>query len=325
MRKMFSSILVAGIMSLPSLAPCETAWPTKTIRFVVPFAAGGQIDTSVRLLASRLEKDLGASIVVENRAGADGLIGTETVARSPADGYTWIAQATPFTVMPSIHGNKLRYDTIKDFQPVSIFATSSILYVVPSSLPLANLDDFLAFARKQDGAVSYGGSTRGSLAHLSGEMLKQATGIKMESIPYPGMAPAMGDLKEGRTQFMAVGMAVALPFIHSGGLRPLAVLDDSRHPLLPDVPTIAELGYPSLAVAPWFGILVPGGTPGAITQRIATAVSGALANDELADKLRTYGIEPAKQGTTPEEFTEKIRSDIERWRAVLNQMGTAGK
>ncbi len=312
-----TKLLMAATLALQAIAQTQPAWAAGPFRLVVPFPAGGQVDVAARVLAASMAPALGESIVVENRTGADGLIGTEYVAKSPADGYTWLAQAVPFTVMPSLRPQQLRYDTIRDFQPVALFATASLVYVVPSSLPASTLADFVAYVKARPGQISYAGSSQGSLAHLTAEMLKHAVGISMEMIPYAGMPPAMTDLATGRTQFMSVGVSVALPYIKSGALKPLAVLDSTRHKLLPAVPTIVEQGYPALATSTWFGLLVPAKSPAEMVQKINAVAVGALRTADVAEKFEAVGIDTPKGANTPANFAALIKDEVARWGAVV--------
>jgi tripartite-type tricarboxylate transporter receptor subunit TctC len=306
------------LLLFPIAAMAQTSWPSKPIRFVVPFAAGGHLDIAARILAEKISPTLGEPVVVENRTGADGIIATEFVAKSSGDGYTWLAQAVPFTVMPHLRPRQLRYDTLGDFRPVALFGTTSIVYVVPATLPVKSLKEFIGYAKARPGKISYGGSSKGSLAHLSGEMLKRASGIEMEMIPYAGMQPAIGDLISERTQFMSIGISLAVPHIKTGKLRSIAVLDSQRHRLLPDVPSIAEEGYPNLEMSTWFGLLVPAATPKEVVQRINKEVMLAIRASDVAGRYEKVGIEPAKPNT-PEDFDAFVKNEIARWGRVMKE------
>lgn len=317
LTKLFRTVWAPALLLLvPTVGLAQAPWPSQSIRFVVPFAAGGHLDIAARVLAEKISPALGQPIVVENRTGADGIIATEYVAKSSGDGHTWLAQAVPFTVMPHIRPKQLRYDTVRDFRPVALFGTTSIVYVVPATLPVKSLREFIAYAKARPGKVSYGGSSKGSLAHLSGEMLKQAAGIEMEMIPYAGMQPAIGDLISERTQFMSIGISLAVPHIKSGKLRSIAVLDSQRHQLLPDVPSIAEERYPNLEMSTWFGLLVPAATPTDVVQRINKEVMAAIKSSDVAGRYQKVGIEPAKPNT-PQDFDAFVKNEITRWGRVV--------
>jgi tripartite-type tricarboxylate transporter receptor subunit TctC len=238
-------IVVALALAL-CVAPvsAQPAWPAKPIRLVVPFPAGGQLDVVSRLFAERLAVVLGQPVIVEVKPGADGNIGTELVAKAEPDGYTWVAVSPPTTIQPSVRPKTLRYDPIRDFEPVAFIGTSPFLFVVPSSIPVSSLKDFVAYAKGKPGALSYAGSARGTVVHLATELFKHDAGISMEMIGYQGQPSAIADLITARVQFMTLGLILAEPQIKAGKLRALAVLDRTRDKHLPDVPSVVELGYP---------------------------------------------------------------------------------
>ena len=316
---MLLPILTSALLSLPLQALGQApAWPSKPIRLICPFPTGGQLDIAARVVTEKIAVSLGQPIIVENRTGADGNIGTEAVAKSAPDGHTWLIQAVPFTVMQSLRPKALRYDPVRDFQPVVMLGTTSLVYVVPADLPVASLKEFVEYARARPGQISYAGSSRGSLAHLSAEMLKSATGIRMEMIGYAGMPPALADLMSGRTHFMSLGVPVALPHVRSGKLKALAVLDEQRHKQLPEVPTVGEAGFPGLATRTWFGILVPAQTPKDAVTRIHAEISRALQASDVMDRYEKAGIDPAKPQRV-EDFETFIRDDIARWAKVIKE------
>jgi tripartite-type tricarboxylate transporter receptor subunit TctC len=304
------------MLLLAQAAPAQSAWPQRPIKVVVPFPAGGQLDVVVRSVTDRLAPVLGQPIVIETRTGADGNIGAEAVARSAADGYTWLATSVPFATQASLAPKTLRYDPVKDFVAVANLGTSSFVLCVPASLPVASVKEFVAYAKAHPGQVSYAGTSRGSVTHLSTEMFKRATGTQMEFIGYAGIPPALTDLIGGRLQFMSVGIIAAMPQIKAGKLRPLAVLDDARHRLLPDVPSIAEAGYPELAVSTWFGLLMPAGTPKDIVAKVNAEVMKIVESREIVDKFVAMGVNPV-QPNTPAQFAAFLAADIARWGKVI--------
>jgi tripartite-type tricarboxylate transporter receptor subunit TctC len=304
------------MLLLAQAAPAQSAWPQRPIKVVVPFPAGGQLDVVVRSVTDRLAPVLGQPIVIETRTGADGNIGAEAVARSAADGYTWLATSVPFATQASLAPKTLRYDPVKDFVAVANLGTSSFVLCVPASLPVASVKEFVAYAKAHPGQVSYAGTSRGSVTHLSTEMFKRATGTQMEFIGYAGIPPALTDLIGGRLQFMSVGIIAAMPQIKAGKLRPLAVLDDARHRLLPDVPSIAEAGYPELAVSTWFGLLMPAGTPKDIVAKVNAEVMKIVESREIVDKFVEMGVNPV-QPNTPAQFAAFLAADIARWGKVI--------
>lgn len=297
-----------------------SSWPTKSIRVLVPFPAGGQLDLVVRSITEKMSPVLGQSIVVENRTGADGDIAAEAVAKSAGDGYTWLATSVPFATSVSMVSrsgqNALRYDPIADFKPVANLGTSSFVLCVPATLPVKTVAEFVAYAKSNQGKLSYAGTSRGSVTHLSTEMFKRATDTQMEFIGYAGIPPAMTDLLGGRLQFMSVGIVAAMPQILAAKLTPLAVLDAERHPLLPNVPSIVEAGYPQVVASTWFGLLVPKDTPRDIVERINAEAMKIVRMPELVDKFKAMGVNPIKPNT-PEQFDAFLKADIERWRRVI--------
>jgi len=317
MRKTWlKAIAVLGLAAVATASAAQEAWPSRPIRIVVPFPAGGQLDVVVRLVSDRLSPLLGQPIVVENKLGADGSIAAEFVARAPADGYTWLATSVPFATSISLHPKSLRYDPVKDFQPIANLGTSSFVLVVPADVPAKTVAELVAWAKPQAGKLSYGGTSVGSVTHLSTEMFLQATGLTMEMIPYAGIPPALTDLVAGRTQFMSLGLVAAQPQIKAGKLRPLAVLDKERNRLLPDVPSIAEAGYPDLAVGTWFGLFVPAGVPKDIVARIHADVQKVLAMPDVLAKYESMGVDAVKPQSA-EAFGAQFKAEVAKWGKVI--------
>ncbi|MEP7206448.1 MAG: tripartite tricarboxylate transporter substrate binding protein [Casimicrobiaceae bacterium] len=304
-------------------AAMAQAWPTKPVKVVVPFPAGGQLDVVVRTITDKLASVLGQPIVVETKTGADGNIGAEAVARSTADGYTWLATSVPFATQVTL-AKTLRYDPVGDFRPVALLGTSSFVLCVPVALPVKTVQEFVGYAKAHPREISYAGTSRGSVTHLSTEMFKRATGTEMEFIGYAGIPPALTDLIGGRLQFMSVGIVAAMPQIKAGKLRPLAVLDLDRHSLLPDVPSIAEAGYPELAVSTWFGLLMPQQTPREVVDRVNAEVMKIVRSQDVVDKFLAMGVNPVKSNT-PEQFAAYLKTDIARWGKVIKDAGVTAE
>ncbi len=315
-RLIVNAMLCALAALLPSSVGAEAAWPTKPIHFIVPFPAGGQLDVVARLVADRVGVALGQPIIVEVKPGADGNIGTDFVAKAAPDGYTWLAASPPTTIQPSVRPKTLRYDPIRDFAPVAFIGTSPFLFVVPASIPVQTLAQFVAYAKARPGQMSYAGSARGTVVHLASEMLKHDTGIAMEMIGYKGQPDAIADLLTARVQFMTLGLILAEPYIKAGKLRALAVLDSTRSSHLPDVPSIVELGHPDLVMSTWFGLAMPHGTAQPIVDRVNAEVMKVLASPDIAAKLAAMGIDPAK-ANTPADFGTFMRNDVARWKKVV--------
>ena len=301
---------------LPAQAHAQAAWPDRPIRWIIPFPAGGQLDVVARLVAERISPALGQPIVVEARPGADGNIATELVAKAAPDGYTWLAASPPTTIQPSVRPQTLRYDPLRDFAPVALIGTSPFLFVVPATLPVGTIADFVAHAKSRPGELSYAGSARGTVVHLATEMFMHNAGIRMETIAYQGQPSAIPDLITGRVQFMTLGMTLAEPQLKAGKLKALAILDSRRHPRLPDVPTVVELAQPELVMTTWFGLAMPAGTPAAIVSRVNAEIMKALATPEFVAKLESMGIDAARPNS-PDAFATFMKDDVARWKNVV--------
>ena len=240
-------------------------------------------------MAERISPALGQPIVVEAGPGADGNIATELVAKAAPDGYTWLAASPPTTIQPSVRPQTLRYDPLRDFEPVALIGTSPFLFVVPATLPVGTIADFVAHAKSRPGELSYAGSARGTVVHLATEMFMHNAGIRMETIAYQGQPSAIPDLITGRVQFMTLGIILAEPQLKAGKLKALAILDSRRHPSLPDVPTVVELGQPELVMTSWFGLAMPAGTPTAIVSRVNAELMKVLATPDVRREARVDG------------------------------------
>ena len=314
--------LALASVSVTGVAHAQAAWPDKAIRIIVPFPAGGQLDVVVRLIAERISPALGQPIVVEAKPGADGNIATEQVAKAAPDGYTWLAASPPTTIQPSVRPTTLRYDPLRDFEPVALIGTSPFLFVVPATLPVNTLSEFVAYAKARPGQLSYAGSARGTVVHLATELMMHDGGLKMEAINYPGQPNAIADLVTGRVQFMTLGLILAEPQLKAGKLKALAVLDQKRHPHLPAVPTVVEFGQPGLVMLTWFGIAMPAKTPAAIVDRVNAEIMKALALPEVVAKLESIGVDPAKPNR-PADFATFMREDVARWKGVVKTANIA--
>jgi tripartite-type tricarboxylate transporter receptor subunit TctC len=316
MRGFAIGSIAVAFATLSFAAFAQPAWPTKPIHLIVPFPAGGQLDVVARLVADKLSPLLGQPIIVEVKPGADGNIGTEFVARSAPDGYTWLAASPPTTIQPSVRPKTLRYDTLRDFQGVALMGTSPFVFVVPATLPVNSLTEFVAYAKARPGALSYAGSARGTVVHLATELLKHDTGIAMEMIGYQGQPSAIADLLTGRVQFMTLGVILAEPHIRSGKLKALAVLEARRYPVLPDVPPVVELGYPDLVMSTWFGLVVPRATPRPVVDRVNAELMKVLAAPDVIDKMKAIGAEAATPNSL-EQFKQFLKDDVARWKKIV--------
>jgi len=310
------ALLAFAALVVPLPAQAQDKWPSKPIRWIVPFPAGGQLDIVARLVADKLAPALGQPVVVEPKPGADGNIGTEQGAKAAPDGYTWTAVSPPTTIQPSVRPKSLKYDPLRDFEPVAFLGTSPFLFVVPASLPPNTLPEFVAYAKAQSGKLSYAGSARGTVVHLATELFMHDAGVQMEMINYPGQPNAIADLVTGRVQFMTLGLILAEPQIKAGKLKALAILDSKRHAHLPDVPSVVESKQPELVMTTWFGLAMPKGTPKDIVERVNAETMKVLQAPEVVQKLADIGIDAAKPNT-PADFGKFLQDDVARWKKVV--------
>ena len=321
-------IAAAALALLAPLAPSPAAaqasasagsWPAKPVRIVQPFAAGGGGDIVSRLLAEKMQAELGQPVVVENRPGAGGNIGAQQVARQPADGYTLImANAGSHAINAALY-SKLSYDPAKDFTAVALVSVSPNMMSVNTSLPVKSVAEFIAYAKANPGAINYASGGNGSSAHLSAELFKSMTGIKMNHVPYKGSTPALTDLIGGQVQVMIGNLPPMLPHVKGGKLRALAVTTLKRYPGLPDVPTVAESGLAGFETVAWFGLFAPAGTPKEIVARLNREVNAIVSQPEVRERLLGLGMEPALG--TPEEYTARQAADIAKWKKVVAESG----
>ena len=294
-------------------------YPTRPIRFIVPIAAGGGADLVARVIAERLSRNLGQQVVVENRAGGGTVIGAELVARSPADGYTWLlGTATSHAINASLV-KKLPYDPVKDFAPIALVAVLPQIIVIHPALPAANLTDFIALAKKRPGEILFGSPGNGSNNQLGAEMLNIVAGIKTLHVPYKGAGPAITDLLAGHLQFMFTTLPPALPQVKAGRLRALAVAGAKRSALLPELPTTAEQGARGVEAASWNGILLPAGAPRDIITRLHAEIGVVMKQPEVIERLAGAGVEAAMM--SPEEFAAYIESETARYAKVVKSSG----
>ena len=305
---------------LATTVPVEAQqYPSRPIRFVVPFPPGTTTDVVARIVALRVGDRLGQPIVVDNRSGASGTIGVETVARAAPDGYTWGLGTTTTHALALILNPKLGYDPVRDFAPVALLGDSPYFLTVNPALPASNVREFIAHARANPGKLLYASVGNFSVGHLSGELLKKAAGIDIVHVPYKGSNLALIDLLAGRIHLNISTIAASLPHVRAGKLRALAVTSQQRVAALPQIPTIAESGFPGYQASLWVGVFVPARTPGAVGARINREINATLGSAELRDALAEQAFEP---GTgTPDAFAKLIREDTARWRKVISDAG----
>lgn len=297
------------------------AWPTKqAIKFIVAYPPGGASDVTARLIATKLGEVLGQSVVVENKAGANGIIATDFVAKSAPDGYTMLmANLGPNALNPVVY-KKLPYDAIKDFQGVTLTSIVPQVVVVNPNLPVKSIPELIAYAKANPGKVSFGSAGQGASNHLSGELLNSLGGIKMQHIPYKGDAPSIVDLMSGQIQVALPTTVAGLPHVKSGKLRAIAVTSSKRLEGMADVPTVAE-SLPGYEAVSWGGVMVPAGTPKEIVTRLNTEINRILNMPDVAEKLRALGA--IIVGSTPEEFDKYVKDEITKWGKVARDNNIA--
>ncbi len=289
-------------------------YPSKAIKLVVPYAPGGGADSVARIVARKVSENIGQPIVIENKGGAGSIVGTEVVAKAEPDGYILLlGQSGPISINPAVYKN-LPYDPVKDFTPITMTTAYPYILVVNSELPAKSLQEFVALAKSKPGAMNYGSTGVGAANHLVAELFNSKAGLKMTHVPYRGTALAVGDLLGGQLTMVFGDPISVLPHIKSGKLRALAVTSLERSPVAPEVPTVAESGYPGFEALAWHGILAPARTPPAIVKKLNEEVAKALGDPETRALLVNQAMQTV--GSTPEEFAAFIHKDIAIWKAV---------
>ncbi len=306
-------------LAFAAASAAAQTYPAKPLRIISPFAAGGGVDFTARVVGQKLTEALGQTTVVDNRAGAAGVIGTELAARAAPDGYTLLlGSAGPMTILPAM-GAKLPYDPIKDFAPVTLVTSLPYVLVVHPSLPVRNVKELLALARAKPGQLNFGSPGNGTTTHLATELLKMLAKVDAVHIPYKGVAPAVTDLLAGQVQFMSGDLSTMMPLVKSGRLRALGVTSAKRSSVVPELPTIAESGVPGFEASGWFGILVPAATPQEIVTRLNGAIVKGIATADTREKLASLGGDVV--GGTPAEFAAYMREELAKWSKVIKTIG----
>jgi tripartite-type tricarboxylate transporter receptor subunit TctC len=316
--KFASRIVVACIALLGSLGAFAQAWPTKPVKIVVPFPAGGTTDVVARLLGQRLGEAWGQPVVIENRVGAGGNIGADVVAKSAPDGYTLLMTSGSIVTANPYMYKSLPFDPARDFVPITNVATGPQVVVVGSSVTVKDLREFLAYAKAHPKQVNFGSAGVGTQTHLAAENFMYAAGIDMTHVPYKGESLVINDLMGGQIQAGTPNLGAAITQIQSGKLRALAVTSRERNKQLPDVPAVAEV-VPGFENAGWFGLMAPAGTPKEVIDRVQRDSAKALNSEEMRTKLAQQGMEPV--GNTPAEFAAAIREESVRWAKVIRERG----
>lgn len=313
-------VLSAGLLTL--MAACgvwaDPSYPNKPVRIVVPYPPGGPNDTIARMLAQQLSDRMHQPFVIDNRAGATGLTGTDQVAKSPPDGYTLLVSASVHVIYPSLF-KRVPFDPLKDFAPVSMIGRAPLIISVNPEVKAKTFQEFLALAKAQPGRLQYASSGNGSATHLAAEALKSQAGIDMQHIAYKGSSPAMSDVVAGHVPLVFDSVPSSMPFIASGRLRALAVTSAQRSPAVPDLPTIAESGVPGYDISTWYGIWAPAATPKDITARLSSEVRAILSQPQVKEKLQSMGVEAV--GLTQTAFADFQKSETTKWAKVVKDSG----
>jgi tripartite-type tricarboxylate transporter receptor subunit TctC len=311
-----SFVLFGAAHAQPVVKP--GAYPSKAIRLIVPFAPGGSNDIMARIVGQKFSESMGQQVVVDNRGGASGIIGTDLAAKAQADGYTLLMMSLTLTVNPSLY-KKLPYDTEKDLAPVTLVASAPLMLVVHPSIPAKSLQELIAHARANPGRLNFGSGGPGTTPHLAGEMLKTMAGLQLTHVPYKGGGPALADLVGGQIQLMLENIPSTLPFVRSGKLRALALSGPKRSALVPELPTLDEAGLKGYEIVGWNGLFVPAGTPRPIVARLHAETVRLLALPDVKERLAAMGAEGV--GNTPEQFAAFIRTEIQKWARVVRDAG----
>ena len=311
-----SCVFILGAATAPATAQ---SYPGRPVRIIVPFPAGGATDIVGRLVAQKLSEAFGQQVIVDNRGGAGGTIGSDLAAKSPPDGYTMLlGTSSTHAVAPSLY-SKLPYDPVKDFSPVTLAATATILLAVHPSVPARSVKELISLAKRQPNALSFASSGNGGISHLVGEQFKSMAGIEMLHVPYKGDTPALVDLVSGQVHLM-FGTAVSfLPYVKAGRLNAVAVTNPKRSPVVPNVPTVAESGLPGFEALQWFGVFVPAGTPKDVVSRLHGEIVKLLKLPDVRERLASLGAEVV--GNSPEQFAAFQKADSAKWAKVVKQSG----
>ena len=323
--------IIKAVLSVAVVATCSfilpanatETFPSRPIKFVVPYAAGGATDTTARLISKELTALLGQPVIVENKAGAGGNIGTDYVAKSAPDGYTMLLAYTgPMAINPSLY-DALPFKPKQDFAPVTLLAQAPQILGVHPSIPVKTVDELIAYAKANPDKLFFGSSGNGGADHLAGELFKMRTGSNITHVPYKGGAPALADLVAGRTQMQFMTIPASIGHIQSGRIRPLAILSKERYPLFPDLPTISEAGVKDYDINNWYGVVVAAGTPPAIVNKLNVALIKALQSSEVQSRFSGLGLIPVSN--SPEIFKVFIEKESDRWAEIIRVSGATLK
>lgn len=312
---------LVACLALANLAAAQ-GYPNKPIKVINPWTPGGPADIVARPIMAKLAERLGQPVVIENRAGANGVIGSTAVAKAPADGYTLLfSHVGPIAISPAMQ-TAMPYNSVKDFEPITQVVSAPTVLLVRADLPVKTLQDLIAYAKSRPDKLTYGSVGPGSTTHLAGEMLHSMAGIDILHVPYKGAGPVITDLIGGQIDMAFINISGAMSYLESGRLRGLAVSTIKRSSLLPNLPAIAEF-YPGFEVNSWYGLMAPAGTPKAIVTRLQSEIASILKSPDIVQLLKTSGLDA--EGSTPEQYAAKIKDDLVRWAAVVKATGLSAK
>jgi tripartite-type tricarboxylate transporter receptor subunit TctC len=310
-----ATVVASGAYGAPAFA--ADSYPTKPVRLIVPYSAGGGSDVVARIVGQKLTETLGQTFVIDNRAGAAGMVGTDLAANAPSDGYTLLLADAAYTINSSYYTKQARYDAVKSFTPVALIADTPYLLMTNPGVPAATLKEFIALAKAQPGKINVGSSGNGSGSHLVGELFKLKAGVNLNHIPYKGSGPSTADVMGGQIQATFAGAAGVVTFVKGGRLKALVVGSAKRSALLPDVPTFAEQGFPDLVVTNWYGIVTPAGTPKPVVNRLYDEIARAIAQPDVRERLTNVALDPVTP--SPDQFAQLIGIEIKRWAQVIKE------
>lgn len=313
------AVLCVGAWLAPNPAWAQDAYPSRVVKLVVPYAAGGSTDAIARLFAQSLSAVLGKQVIVDNRPGANGLIGTEGVARSPADGYTLLLGPIATNAIAGSLYSNLRYDPVKDFVAVTEVARSPLLLVVGPSVPAKSFAELQAYVRANPGKVNYASGGQGTASHIAAALLAHRAGLAIQHVPYKGSGLALNDVMGGHTDLMFDSIATSLQNVRAGKLRALGISTATRSPIAPEIPTLGEVGLPGFELVWWFGLFAPRGTPAEIVNKLSAASVHVLAQPETRTAFAAQGLEAV--GSTPAEFGRKVVQEAEVWGKIIHDAG----
>ena len=316
--KKMTSLVVLGVLAVAPLCHSADDFPSKSIRIIVAYSAGGGNDLVARLLAGRLTEQFGKTVFVENKPGASGIVGTDMVAKSPPDGYTLILSDAPHVINPYVYP-AVNYDPVKDFEPVTLVATAPVVLAAYPKAPFQSVGDFIALAKKDPGKITMGSGGTGTVSHVAGELFQLRAGIKLVHVPYKGNGPALTDAVAGQILCIFTPVGAAIPLVNTGRLRAVALSAAKRSPLIPDVPTFDEAGVADYRVSNWYGILAPAGTPKPVVLSLNKEIATAIQAPSVKERFESSMIEGGTN--TPEQFVAFLKAEASRWSQVVKTVG----